>query len=108
MQVAKIGLHHFTIKFWRWSYACGVGEQVRPLKTVRVIVRAHDVDVSVHPALAGGEDPMLSKGLRKGLIPVLRRAMLGGRGLLAADTRAAPVKTLSLHEYKARLDQMDE
>ena len=73
-----------------------------------VIVRAHDVDVSVHPALAGGEDPMLSKGLRKGLIPVLRRAMLGGRGLLAADTRAAPVKTLSLHEYKARLDQMDE
>ena len=73
-----------------------------------VIVRAHDVDVSVHPALAGGEDPMLSKGLRKGLIPVLRRAMLGGRGLLAADTRPAPVKTLSLHEYKARLDQMDE
>ena len=36
------------------------------------------------------------------------RAMLGGRGLLAADTRPAPVKTLSLHEYKARLDQMDE
>jgi RNA polymerase-associated protein RTF1 len=74
----------------------------------RVMIKAHDVDVSVHPALAGGEDPMATKGLRKGLIPVLRRAMIGGGGLLGADTRPAPVKTLSLQEYRARLDAMVE
>ena len=78
------------------------------MAAVRVMMITQERDDALKHALAGGEDPMLSKGLRKGLIPVLRRAMLGGRGLLAADTRAAPVKTLSLHEYKARLDQMDE
>ena len=51
---------------------------------------------------------MATKGLRKGLIPVLRRAMIGGGGLLGADTRPAAVKTVSLQEYRARLDAMVE
>ena len=76
-------------------------------RRARRIVRAHDVDVSVHPALAGGEDRCCRRVCGRASVGS-RRAMLGGRGLLAADTRPAPVKTLSLHEYKARLDQMDE
>ena len=58
----------------------------------------------VTPALANAPDPAAKVGLSPGLVPMLRRGLLGlGSGLLAGVEPVRPRgKTLTLEEYKVR------
>ena len=58
----------------------------------------------VDPSLAAAPDPAANAGIHPGLVPVLRRGLLGlGRGLLEDVRLARPKgKTLTLEEYKVR------
>ena len=58
----------------------------------------------VDPSLAAAPDPAANAGIHPGLVPVLRRGLLGlGRGLLEDVRQVRPKgKTLTLEEYKVR------
>jgi RNA polymerase-associated protein RTF1 len=58
----------------------------------------------VDPSLAAAPDPAANAGIHPGLVPVLRRGLLGlGRGLLEDVRPVRPKgKTLTLEEYKVR------
>ena len=60
--------------------------------------------LKVDPSLAAAPDPAANAGIHPGLVPVLRRGLLGlGRGLLEDVRPVRPKgKTLTLEEYKVR------
>ena len=58
----------------------------------------------VDPSLAAAPDPAANAGISPGLVPVLRRGLLGIGGGLLGDIMPKPPrgKTLTLEEYKVR------
>ena len=81
------------------SYSVAAAAKLAALK------RAHAVDLpGVTPSLASAPDPAAGVGLSPGLVPVLRRGLLGIGGGLLGDIMPKPPrgKTLTLEEYKVR------
>ena len=81
------------------SYSVAAAAKLAALK------RAHAVDLpGVTPSLASAPDPAAGVGLSPGLVPVLRRGLLGIGGGLLGDIVPRPPrgKTLTLEEYKVR------
>jgi len=77
----------------------------RSAREVRFVEAHKRVVLSkVDPSLAAAPDPAANAGIHPGLVPVLRRGLLGlGRGVLEDVRPARPKgKTLTLEEYKVR------
>ena len=77
----------------------------RRVREARFVEAHKRVSLSkVDPSLAAAPDPAANAGIHPGLVPLLRRGLLGlGRGLLEDVRPVRPKgKTLSLEEYKVR------
>lgn len=79
--------------------------EARRVREARFVAAHTRVSLTkVDPSLAAAPDPAANAGIHPGLVPVLRRGLLGlGRGLLEDVRPARPKgKTLTLEEYKVR------
>jgi RNA polymerase-associated protein RTF1 len=79
--------------------------EARRVREARFVAAHTRVSLTkVDPSLAAAPDPAANAGIHPGLVPVLRRGLLGlGRGLLEDVRPVRPKgKTLTLEEYKVR------